>query len=101
MVPVFRMIVQGQWCLLYQKMSEKPDRGDYGLKCPDAKQKGRAFSGPALFFLREIDAAACHAAGFSLPAFVPAIRPKTTQSVVAFPPRRFDPWTPPQTSPAA
>ena len=31
----------------------------------------------------------------------PAMRPKTTKSATALPPRRFPPWTPPVTSPAA
>ena len=38
---------------------------------------------------------------FSLPAFVPAIRPYTKQSSKALPPTRLVPWMPPAISPAA
>ncbi len=39
--------------------------------------------------------------GFSAAAFLPTALPKTTQSVVPFPPSLFVPCTPPVTSPAA
>ena len=37
----------------------------------------------------------------SLAALAPAILPKVMVSDMEFPPRRFVPWTPPVTSPAA
>ena len=52
-------------------------------------------------FLQSKEAFPFGAVYVSFAALMPASRPNTMQSAVALPPRRFVPWTPPVTSPAA
>lgn len=50
---------------------------------------------------KDRDLTLCPSGYFALDALSPAILPNTVMSARAFPPRRFVPWIPPVTSPAA